>query len=78
MALSPYDELCEGIRFSAAAAGAVVIVFRGKHGSGYSIRSDPELPAIAPAIPEILRDMADQMESDLSRQAHGIRKAICR
>lgn len=71
-----YEELCEKIRRDLHAAGAVVIVFRGDHGSGYGIRADPALPAIAPALPTILRDMADQLELDNSHNAHAVRKAI--
>ncbi len=75
-ASSPYDALCEVVRHSAEAAGAVVIVIRGNHGSGYSIRADPLFPAIAPVLPDILRDLALQLDTEMGRKqvARDIRK----
>jgi hypothetical protein len=73
-----YGEVCEHIRDQTNAAGAVVIVFRGKHGSGYAIRSDPMHSAIAPALPNILRDMADELDRELTENTQIVRKAVCR
>jgi hypothetical protein len=74
--MAPYDELCEYVREETDAAGAVVIVFRGKYGSGYSVRSNPTIPAIATVLSTILRDMADQLDTDLANDARIVRKAV--
>lgn len=54
-----YDDLAGYVREKAEALGAIVIIFQGKHGHGFSC----QLPAEAiPGIPDILRQMAEQIE----------------
>lgn len=60
MAVGPgkYDHLCTLVRERAEAQGAVVIVFGGPRGSGFSCQADA-LTTIN--LPEILEDMAKQI-----------------
>ena len=54
-----YDGVCTRAREQAEALGAIIIIFKGKHGNGFSC----QLPASAiPAIPDILRQVAKQIE----------------
>jgi hypothetical protein len=61
MALGPgkYDALCTEVREKAHAVGAVVLVFDGQHGSGFSAQLPLELTL---RMPTMLRDMADEIE----------------
>ena len=54
-----YDDLCGYVREKAEAIGAIVIIFQGKDGHGFSC----QLPAEAiSGIPDILRQIAKQIE----------------
>jgi hypothetical protein len=56
-----YDAECELVRERTEASGAMVIVFSGKAGNGFSC----QLPGfLVPSIPGVLRQMADQIEKD--------------
>lgn len=58
-----YDDLCTYVREQAKAEGAVVLVFNGKHGEGFSAQLSLVLRM---TLPGILRRMADDIEkSDL-------------
>lgn len=57
-----YDALCTKVREEAKADGAILIVFSGEHGSGFSVQADPLTTVNLPAL---LRDMADTVEQDL-------------
>ena len=54
-----YDDICTFAREQAEAAGAIVIIFQGRHGHGFSC----QLPAEAiSGISDILRQIAKQIE----------------
>lgn len=59
-----YDDLCTHVRVTAEARCAIVMIFHGKEGSGFSVQSDAETLAVLPAM---LRDMADEMDGDIRR-----------
>lgn len=57
-----YDDLATLVRERAAAAGVVVIVLQGRYGEGFSVQTlDPTLVS---ALPNVLRNVADQIEAD--------------
>ena len=59
-----YDNLAEVVRtVSGARDGVLLLVLEGHLGSGFSVLA---APAAARLIPQMLRDVADQMERDLS------------
>lgn len=53
-----YDDLCTFVREHTQAEGAIVLVFRGNLGSGFSVQA-PE--AMMPYLPDMLRQMADEI-----------------
>jgi hypothetical protein len=57
-----YDDLCTHVREQACADGAVVVIFGGKFGSGFSVQVGDRAPNLARKLPEILRAMARQIE----------------
>lgn len=61
MALGPgkYDDLCSHIRGIAEAEGAIVFIVNGTRGSGFSAQLSLDLTL---RLPEILRDLARQIE----------------
>ena len=59
-----YDDLCTFVRVTAGARCAIVMVFHGNEGSGFSVQADPETLAV---LPSMLRDMANEMEGDIRR-----------
>jgi hypothetical protein len=66
MSIGPgkYDDICTAARDNAMAEGALVIIFNGKRGSGFSAQLSFELMA---QIPTILRDTADQIEKSMPK-----------
>ncbi len=56
-----YDDLCTLVREGAKARGALVLVFGGARGSGFSVQADL---ATTLALPAILRKVAAQIEAD--------------
>ena len=66
MALGPgkYVSLCTEAREKAGAAVCVLIVIQGKLGSGFSVQAIPEA---VPNLPELLRDMARQIEESYGK-----------
>jgi len=58
-----YDPECTATLMATGAAAAVLIVFNGKHGSGFSATAVSE--EIILDIPRLLRTVADQIEEDL-------------
>jgi len=68
MALGPgkYDALASVVRERAKAGGVVVMVFDGRHGSGFSVQATAEITL---RLPELLRVMADGIELDLKRRS---------
>jgi hypothetical protein len=63
MAIGPgkYDDLCETAREQAGALGAILIIFDGKKGSGFSVQAPW---ALIDQMPEILRNLASKIEED--------------
>ena len=55
-----YDDLCSDVRIKSRAAGAVVLVFGGAKGDGFSAQMSLELTL---RMPELLRYLADQIEA---------------
>jgi hypothetical protein len=56
-----YDDLCTVVREMTDADGAIVLVFGGKRGSGFSC----QLPAVLVVdLPKILRHLAQAIEED--------------
>lgn len=64
MAIGPgkYDDLCSYVRDKATARGAIVIVFDGNKGSGFSCQAD--LVATL-QLPALLESVAQQMRADI-------------
>ena len=60
MALGPgkYDDLCTEVREKAKARGAILIVFSGDKGSGFSCQADVDITLV---LPEILENLAKQI-----------------
>ena len=63
MAIGPgkYDDLCTQVREQTEAEGAIVAVFNGKRGTGFSVQGTVEVHL---KLPSILREMANQIERD--------------
>lgn len=49
-----YDDLCTEVREKAKAAGAVVIIFGGEQGYGFSCQCDPLTLATLPEVLELV------------------------
>jgi hypothetical protein len=56
-----YDAECTQAREAAKATGALLVIFEGDRGFGFSVQGP--LPMIA-EIPQVLRVMADKIEAD--------------
>lgn len=66
MAFGPgkYDDILTEVRERTEAAGAMLIIFGGNRGEGFSA----QLPAtLTLAIPELLENIARQIRADMSR-----------
>ncbi len=63
MTLGPgkYDDLCTEVRERSGARCAIVIIFEGTHGPGFSCQGD--ILSLA-KLPRVLRFLADQIERD--------------
>jgi hypothetical protein len=70
MALGPgkYDEVCTVAREACAAQGVILIVFGGSNGNGFCVQAPLEIQF---AIPKILRDLADKIETDVDQFKSG-------
>jgi hypothetical protein len=56
-----YDDLCSEVRKKAGAKVCLLIIIGGNNGSGFSA----QMPGFAAAdVPDILRDVANQIERD--------------
>lgn len=56
-----YDDLCSEVRAKACAKVCLLIIIGGNKGSGFSA----QMPGFAAAdVPDILRDVANQIERD--------------
>jgi hypothetical protein len=70
MAAGPgvYDDVATVAIQSTNALGVMVAVISGNRGNGFSVQLDtrrPEWVAAASALPEMLREIADQIDDDL-------------
>ncbi len=61
-----YDSVASAARHICVAEGVVLIVFNGLAGSGFQCQLPPKL---AEEMPKILREVAEQIERDLQREA---------
>jgi hypothetical protein len=61
-----YDDICTAAREAANARAAVVIIFGGNKGPGFSVQGDVESLVL---LPRILRNLADDIEKDTKRLA---------
>jgi hypothetical protein len=57
-----YDDLCTYVRERSKGDGAVVMIFGGQHGNGFSVQVAKPL---LENLPTLLREMADDMDADL-------------
>lgn len=57
-----YDELCTLVRETANAEGAIVIIFNGNQGEGFSCQAPLVLTA---RLPSILRKLAEDIEKSI-------------
>jgi hypothetical protein len=57
-----YDDICTQAREAAQADGVVLVVINGKHGLGFSVQLTK--PLWFKQLPDLLREVADQMEKD--------------
>lgn len=64
MAMGPgkYDYLARVVREAARAEGVILIVIKGDRGSGFSVQATAEITS---HLPDILRDMADQIDGNM-------------
>lgn len=61
-----YDDVCAQALLAARGSAAVLIVFNGKRGDGFSlVATSADVAAIvARALPKVLRETAMQLEAD--------------
>jgi hypothetical protein len=66
MAIGPgkYDAVATLARMNAGAEGVILIVVGGERGAGFSVQLAAEL---VPHVPELLRNLADEIERDVRR-----------
>ncbi|MEY4545369.1 MAG: hypothetical protein RL685_1564 [Pseudomonadota bacterium] len=57
-----YDAECTAAREACGAQGAVLIVYEGQRGMGFSVQGP--MPMVV-GLPSVLRDVADQIEAQL-------------
>jgi hypothetical protein len=60
-----YDDVATLVRERTNAAGVILIVIGGYLGQGFAIQATPEVTL---NLPEMLRDMANQIEADFKTQ----------
>ena len=56
-----YSDIAMFVRRMTLARGAIVLIFEGDHGTGYSSQLPPTLVG---KIPQYLRDLADEIQAD--------------
>ncbi len=59
-----YDDLCTYVRETAKAHSAIIMVFGGEHGTGFSVQAVGE---VVITLPKILRDTAQQIEDSFEK-----------
>lgn len=60
-----YDDNCTRLREETKAEGVIMIIINGDKGTGFGVQLNP---LIAPLVPQILRNIADQMDGDLKKK----------
>jgi len=60
-----YDELCREVQDRTNARGAIVLIFDGDQGNGFSVRAEFEIIA---TLPEILEQMATDIRKSRTQQ----------
>jgi hypothetical protein len=65
MAMGPgkYDDLLTEARLKSGAIAAILIIFEGDKGMGFSVQAPPN---IVVGIPQMLRGIADSIEEDIN------------
>jgi hypothetical protein len=58
-----YDDLATIVRTMAEAKAVIIVVFAGIFGSGFSVQAEGE--SLTKELPNILREMADEIEKDM-------------
>jgi hypothetical protein len=63
-----YDDICTVARESAQARAAIVLIFEGNRGNGFSMQVEgtPNMRRMLRDLPAILRGMADEIETDVA------------
>jgi hypothetical protein len=62
-----YDDLCTVVREKAKADGAVILVFNGEHGSGFSCQV---YGGLLVTLPDLLERIAKDLRADRNRMAN--------
>ena len=67
MSIGPgkYDDLCTHVREQASAAGVVIMIIGGEHGSGFSVQGDETLLL---GLPRLLEELAGQIRKGMSEK----------
>lgn len=60
-----YDDIATIVRIMTEAKAVVVIVFEGIFGSSFAVQAEGETMAVE--MPDILRDLANQIEKDMGK-----------
>jgi hypothetical protein len=60
-----YDDLCTLVRKNANAAAAIVLIIDGKIGNGFACQGHP---GILRELPDLLREVANQIEEDAKNE----------
>jgi len=60
-----YDDLCREVQTRTNARGAIVLIFDGDNGNGFSVHAEFEIIA---TLPEILEQMATEIRSARTQQ----------
>lgn len=59
-----YDDLCSEVRQKSGGSGAIVIIFEGTRGFGFSVQAAPE---VIINIPNILDIVSSQIREDMKK-----------
>jgi hypothetical protein len=57
-----YDDICTEVRKRTEADGVIMIVLRGKHGSGFTVQADMRTQLL---LPDILDEVANGIRASL-------------
>jgi hypothetical protein len=62
-----YDNLCSHVQMATQAQGIVLIIVNGNLGSGMSVQG---LGEVMPSVPDLLRQVANEIEKDMKDGNH--------